>query len=221
MSGGRLVILNGTSSAGKTTLGRAVQDLDEAPWILTGVDHYWSRLPRRYLDDEAGNPDGFRSIYDGEGEARRTVGFVVGPTFRRLMYGLHRAVAALVGSGNHVLVDYLPFDDDLARVAVSVWADLGSMLVAVRPPLAVAERWERERGDRDLGQARVMFEQAYAFGRFDLTIDPSTTSPREGAERLLAHLRAGEPATALTSLRERMVGPLPGSASTDGPRRTS
>jgi chloramphenicol 3-O phosphotransferase len=206
VSRGRLVILNGTSSAGKTTLGRAVQDVDAAPWILTGVDHYWSRLPRRYLEDEIGNPDGFRSLYEGEGEARRTVGFVVGPTFRRLMYGLHRTVAALVEAGNDVLVDYLPFDEAMARDAVAVWADLDGVLVAVRPPLEVSERWERERGDRDLGQARVMFEQAHSFGRFDLVVDTSAAPAEAAAGLVLAHLRLAEPATALALLHRRMFG---------------
>ena len=206
VSRGRLVILNGTSSAGKTTLGRAMQDGDGTPWVLTGIDHYWSRLPRRYLEDEIGNPDGFRSLYEGEGEARRTVGFVVGPTFRRLMYGLHRTVAALVEAGNDVLVDYLPFDEAMARDAVSVWAELDGVLVAVRPPLEVSERWERERGDRDLGQARVMFDQAHSFGRFDLVIDTSVTPPHVAADLVLAHLRLAERATALTVLHRRMFG---------------
>ena len=183
-----------------------MQDGDPFPWILTGIDHYCSRLPRRYLEDEAGNPDGFRSLYTGEGDARRTTGYVVGPAFRRLMRGLHRTVAALVHTGNDVIVDYLPFDDEMARDAVSVWAELDGVLVAVRPPLEVSERWERERGDRDLGQARAMFEQAHAFGVFDLVVDTSAAPPEVTAGRVLAHLRGQEPASALARLHQEMFG---------------
>ena len=183
-----------------------MQDGDPQPWILTGIDHFWSRLPRRYLEDEAGNPDGFRSVYAGEGDARRTVGYVVGPTFRRLMHGLHRTVAALVETGNHVIVDYLPFDDDLARDAVSVWASLDGVLVSVRPPLEASERWERERGDRDLGQARAMFDQANAFGTYDLVVDTSAGPPEMAAARVLAYLRHPEAASALAGLYYEMFG---------------
>jgi chloramphenicol 3-O-phosphotransferase len=47
---GRIVLLNGTSSSGKTTLVRALQDLLPDPWIEIGIDRFVFALPRRYLD---------------------------------------------------------------------------------------------------------------------------------------------------------------------------
>ena len=35
---GRVIILNGGSSAGKTTLGRALQSAIPGPWLLLGID---------------------------------------------------------------------------------------------------------------------------------------------------------------------------------------
>lgn len=199
---GKLIVLNGTSSAGKTSLGKAIQTTSPEPWILTGIDHWWSRLPDRYLDDEAAHPDGFQSIYQGSGQARRTVGFRIGPTFRRLMYGLHRSVRGLVETGNNVIVDYLPFDEDLRRDAVTSWSDLGCHLIGVKPPIEVSEQWERERGDRDLGQARAMYTAAQALGRYDLVIDPSLGTPEDAARVVLDHVASATP----SALKEVLDG---------------
>ena len=45
MGTGTLILLNGGSSAGKTTLARAFQDLDPACWMLLGIDLFWGALP--------------------------------------------------------------------------------------------------------------------------------------------------------------------------------
>ena len=45
----RIVLLNGTSSSGKTTLVRALQDRLPDPWLELGIDRFVFALPRRYL----------------------------------------------------------------------------------------------------------------------------------------------------------------------------
>jgi chloramphenicol 3-O-phosphotransferase len=42
---GRVIFLNGTSSAGKTTLARAVQDESETPVVHWGIDTMFSLVP--------------------------------------------------------------------------------------------------------------------------------------------------------------------------------
>jgi chloramphenicol 3-O phosphotransferase len=47
-SGGRpsrVIFLNGTSSAGKTTLARAIQDESDTPFVYWGVDTLFSLVP--------------------------------------------------------------------------------------------------------------------------------------------------------------------------------
>ena len=46
MNKGTLIILNGGSSAGKTTLGKAMQDAMEECYLLLGIDAFWFTLPR-------------------------------------------------------------------------------------------------------------------------------------------------------------------------------
>lgn len=52
---GKIVFLNGTSSAGKTTLAKALQASLDEPYLCMGIDHFLSSVPQRlfvYTDDE-------------------------------------------------------------------------------------------------------------------------------------------------------------------------
>ncbi|GAB2778123.1 hypothetical protein GCM10027199_61630 [Amycolatopsis magusensis] len=42
---GRVIFLNGTSSAGKTTLARAIQDESDTPFVYWGIDTLFSLVP--------------------------------------------------------------------------------------------------------------------------------------------------------------------------------
>lgn len=42
---GTLIVLNGGSSAGKTTLAEAFQDIATEPWLLIGIDAFYRSLP--------------------------------------------------------------------------------------------------------------------------------------------------------------------------------
>ncbi|GAA1287268.1 phosphotransferase-like protein [Saccharothrix xinjiangensis] len=42
---GRVILLNGTSSAGKTTLVRAIQDESETPFAYWGIDTLFTVVP--------------------------------------------------------------------------------------------------------------------------------------------------------------------------------
>jgi chloramphenicol 3-O phosphotransferase len=50
----RVVFINGASSAGKTSIGRALQDLTEEPFMLLGLDTCFAMVPPRW----AGGPEG-------------------------------------------------------------------------------------------------------------------------------------------------------------------
>ena len=50
MTTGKIIILNGASSSGKTTVVRALQEVCAEPYVDAGVDRFLWMLPKRYLD---------------------------------------------------------------------------------------------------------------------------------------------------------------------------
>ena len=111
MTVGTILILNGTSSSGKSTLLRALQDRLTEPCLDAGLDKFLWMLPKRYLNDATLWSQVMRPT-----EA--------GPVGLTLVAGMHRAIAALALAGNcvvadHILVDHRWLEDDAGSSAPS------------------------------------------------------------------------------------------------------
>jgi chloramphenicol 3-O phosphotransferase len=163
---GQVVLLNGTSSSGKTTTARALQQIMETPYVHTGTEHFLPRESERFFAVWEGiDPppvDYFLLVYKGaaprmvaELDGGQTVfgrgefaGLRIGPAGIKLLAGMYRGIAALAASGVDVIVDDVLHDERLLRSAVDALCDLPVLFVGLHLPRGVAERREQERGDR-------------------------------------------------------------------------
>ena len=68
---GRVIVLNGTSSAGKSTLSRALQARLDGAWLGIGIDTVVFALPKAYLDLPLWG-EVFRYVPAGPGSPRRS-----------------------------------------------------------------------------------------------------------------------------------------------------
>ncbi|GBF06561.1 hypothetical protein DAERI_090147 [Deinococcus aerius] len=206
LSPGRLIVVNGTSSAGKSTFCRALQTRLEEPYLLLGYDLLWMTMPPRYFPFQPQEKEG--AWYEtADGAAPPVTGLGLGPVGRQVVSGLHHAVAGLLTSGNHVLVDVLFLERSWVEEAARLWQPFQPLLITLKPPLEVCEAWEAEReatrAGRPQGLARWAYDRVYAHGEGDLMIDPSRGSPEEGAGDVLEWLRQDRPRQGL------QVKPLP------------
>lgn len=206
MSAGTIIVLNGTSSAGKSTIAAAIQELAPVPYIHTGVDHVLERVPRRYFVPSDGiNPsaaEGWLLVFrDGRlVEAPR-----IGPLGYRVLDGMYRAVAGLAAAGNQVIVDDVIYDERVLGAAAMALREARVLLVGVRCPRAVAEQRERERGNRAPGGAAIFDALVHRHGIYDLEVDSAALSADECAGQILACVERGGPWTAMQRLREGIM----------------
>lgn len=188
---GRVVILNGTSSSGKTTLvGEFVtrQETEGACWLTTGIDDFIARLPdpwhRTPGFDGQWADDGFRleAVGDGRLEVRG------GVVWERLQRAYRRTVVAWAREGFDVVVDEVVLDDVAAADWREVLDGLAVLWVSVRCDLAVAEERERSRGNRYEGLVRGQFDVVHAHVTYDLELDTTSASPSALVDELERHL---------------------------------
>jgi chloramphenicol 3-O phosphotransferase len=189
MKPGTIIILNGASSSGKTTLLRTLQNACGEPYLEAGIDKFIWMLPKRYLD---------RPLWDDVlGLATQA-----GQTGHTLISGMHQAIVALSRSGNNVLADHVLVEPAWLRQCVELFAGLPAYLVAVDCPLAVLEERERSRKDRTLGQAQAQFPLVHARGVYDVRVDTSVEDAGECARKVMMRVQDGPP-VALVYLRNR------------------
>ena len=174
---GRIIVINGPSSSGKTSILRALQAMQDTPWLDMGIDRFIFMLPKRYLD---------RPLWDDVlGRASEA-----GGTGQRLVWAMHHAIAAAAGTGFDILADHVLVEAAWVEECARVFAERPAYLVGIRCPLEILEERERARKDRTLGQARAQFDVIHRYCRYDLEVDTSRFTPEECAAQIIARLEA-------------------------------
>ena len=177
---GRVVLLHGTSSSGKTTVARAVQALSEEPWLRLGIDVFWGAIDERWMEHGPRAAEGFRWRDDAS--------IVAGAVGDRLAAGMRAAISACARCGNDLIVDDVFIDRRWLDGWRAELAGLEWLLVGVVAPLPVLEERERNRGNRIRGEARAQAEVIHTGIEYDLTVDTASQSPEECAFAILAAL---------------------------------
>jgi len=192
---GTIIILNGASSSGKTSILRALQNMLEEPYLDAGIDKFIWMLPKRYLE---------RPLWDD------VLGMAIeaGKTGRRLFSGMHHAIAGLALAGNNVLADHVLVEPAWVNECAVLFCTLPAYLIGIRCPLAVLEERERARKDRTFGQARAQYPLVHARGIYDLEVDTSRLSVEECAKAIKEFLDAGTPPAAFHRLASIRQDPL-------------
>jgi chloramphenicol 3-O phosphotransferase len=223
MSHGNVVLLNGTSSSGKTSIALALQEIMDAPFVYAGIDHTPRVHSKFHVVSDGINPatsDYFLLVYGGglvRTETRTESGEIVysgGPITEvrlgtgalKLLAGMYRSIAGFAAAGVDVVVDDVIYDRRVLRAAVDALGESPVLFVGLRLPLAEAERRERERGDRGPGGAAAWFELVHAHGIYDLELDTSVASALECAQRIKAALENGPPRRAFRKLAAQFAG---------------
>ncbi|MFG2720141.1 chloramphenicol phosphotransferase CPT family protein [Streptomyces sp. NPDC048416] len=179
-SGGLIIFLNGTSSAGKSSIAGELLPILGDTYFYLSVDafHAMRRTPRDLAPDE------LRGVLE------------------RTWRGFHRAVAGMAAGGNNVVVDHVLSERWRLLDCLDLFAPADVVLVAVRCPLPELERRERQRGDRPPGLAARQFAQVHAHGLYDVECDTSTTSPLDCARQIRDFLPRRPSPTAFERLKQ-------------------
>lgn len=165
---GQVIVLNGTSSAGKTSLAEALLEVLPTPWFHLGVDVIGA----------------MRAV----GRTRELREPALGQVLDRTRAGHAGAVAAMARAGNDVVADVVLGKPERLVTWLTVTEGLAVLFVGVTCPLEALERRERARGDRHPGQGAAQLALVHAHGRYDVVVDTSTDGPVACAERVAERL---------------------------------
>jgi len=202
MGPGKIIFLNGSSSAGKTTLAIMLQQMLDEPFQHMALDQFRDGLPGRFrgLNSPDGSPGaaGLNVVpVRREGEVITEIRF--GSHGEQVLRGMRRAIAAFAREGNNVIVDDLLFKPDYLHDYALALADLEAWLIGVRCSLDVVNEREARRSGRFPGTATSHFHDVHAHGSaYDLEVDTSQAAPRACAERIVERIKT--PPAALKNL---------------------
>lgn len=171
------MLLNGASSAGKTSLARAMQEQLDGWWLVFGVDSLINAVPRRTY----GTADGHSMSADGV--------VSIGPGWRLAHDRWRMAMRSLVEAGADLIIDevFLEGERDQDRWRTTLQGAHVSW-VKVRCDVEVAVAREAARGDRRFNIARLQAGIVHDGVEYDVVADTTSSAPDEVAKRLIADL---------------------------------
>jgi len=223
---GRVVIVNGTSGAGKSTTCETFQRRATDFWLLYGIDHFMAgTFPSAFGHHGPRAAEGVQAVPVDPTNPNGPLRWQLGPEGVKAFGVLHEWIAGAARSGSNIIFDHLMMADTPV-LADCAWRldGIDALLVTLKPPLdvleqRVAERSMTKRLPPELGEdaARIIVdrlarlrgwftEAVYAEDVADLTIDSAANSPDEICAQIEARLTQG-PGTAMAELRRRYPRP--------------
>lgn len=189
----RLILLNGSSSAGKTTLAHALQQLLTEPYQHIALDQFRDGMPGRFrgFNSPPDSPGGRGlNIVPVDTHEGRLTHIRFGSYGEQMLTGMRRAIAAFARVGNNVIIDDLLFKRDYLTDYVDALAGLDTWFIGVRCSRDVVQERESRRAGRFPGTAISHYRQVHAHGAaYDLEVDTSATTPRLCAQAIIERLK--------------------------------
>lgn len=205
MEQGHIIILNGTSSAGKTTLAKALQGTLDNYYFHTGIDLFSDHMPvkafRMTSDPDAVSPDKICFLLDPETE--HVLSIHPGDLGYAMLRSMYQSAKAMAQNGLCVIIDDVIINQQSLQIAVKTLVDMPTWLVNVFCPKDEAIRREKARGDRRMGMVESQFDHIHAHGQYDLVVN----TVEQDTETSVIAIRdmLNQPPQALKRLKEQFA----------------
>ena len=194
-SSGMVIILNGPSAAGKTSIQKEFQNVMMPDlWIKLGIDNLFDKpMPDITLENmhvwQVKNL--IRWVETTEDAAKNPViTLFTGEQGDKVAYGMNAAIAAYARAGNNVIVDYIAYKKAWADDLKKQLEDVKTCWVKVEIPLHVIEEREAARGTSPKGHARSHYDTVHWDLKYDLTVSSHKNTPAEIAQELKSQIEA-------------------------------
>jgi chloramphenicol 3-O phosphotransferase len=186
---GTVIVLNGPSGSGKSSIQREFQKLMMPNlWIKVGIDtlfdapmpditpenlSYWQEPnPIRWVEstkDENGN---------------NVITLFVGDQGERVAHAMNSAIAAYAQNGCNVIVDYIAYKPEWFADLQHKLKRVKTYYIAVEIPLDVLEKREAARGTFPAGHARSHYDYVYGTAAYDLRVNSGINTAAEIAQQI-------------------------------------
>jgi chloramphenicol 3-O phosphotransferase len=189
-----VIVLNGGSSSGKTSIARCIQRLLGPTWMTLGVDDLVRALPGGGEVDDLVRAQKDRDRHvgaQGPIEFEPDGSVTVGDDFRRAEASWYAGLAAIGRCGTGLIVDEVFIGGRSAQERLaSALAGLPVAWVGVRCDPEVAAARERGRLDRVRGMAHLQAARVHDGVVYDLVVDTTAASAAACASAIASHLSA-------------------------------
>ena len=157
----KVILLNGASSSGKSTLAKSLQnhikDYKKQEYIIISIDDF--------LDMTINKP-----VYEDD--------------VFEISHLICQKVLNILKIGHGVIVDHVITSERIYKQLTETLKEYALIMVQVTCPLNELEKREKKRKDRYIGSAKASCEYLYPQKGYDLTLNTLELSPKECSKKI-------------------------------------
>ena len=173
----QIIVLNGTSSSGKTGIARCLQAILPQPWLRVGIDDLLAALPPSLM----GSASGF--VVGPQGEVS------LGKRFLEIETAWWTGVAGMAQAGARIIIDDVFLGGAASQVRLRAHLQgLTVLWVGVRCDPEIAAGREIARGDRMIGMAAAQAKLVHDGVVYDIEVDTSHAESLHCARAIAEHV---------------------------------
>ncbi|MCJ8013204.1 chloramphenicol phosphotransferase CPT family protein [Paenibacillus sp. KQZ6P-2] len=194
MKPGIIVLLNGTSSSGKTSISNELLTQMAIPFQHLSIDNFCNGIFHSYTDYINST---YPSIETNGAEDGQFVNQILLNPLISLYYSTIKLFSAM---GNNVVVDSVIGNDKWFNACIELFSDHPVIFVEVKCSKEELARREKLRGDRMVGLANSQYDNVYCFNEYDLEFNTEIMRSNECANEILNFIRSNKEYTAFKKL---------------------
>ncbi len=189
MTTGTVIILNGPSASGKSSIQREFQKLKMPHlWLKLGIDTLFDApmpdiTPENMSFWQDKNPIRWvSSSVDSDG--KNVISLHMGEEGENAAYAMNSAIAAYAANGCNIIVDYIAYKKEWFKDLEEKLKPFKTYFIAVDISLEEIERREKARQTSPVGHARSHYQRVYHNKKYDLRVNSEQDSAEEIAKKI-------------------------------------
>ncbi|MGG4345120.1 chloramphenicol phosphotransferase CPT family protein [Paenibacillus lautus] len=195
MKQGLIVLMNGTSSSGKTSISMELINQKEILFHHLSIDDFFYNY-NDFIDNKFPDIEPTREVDN------QVVGQIL---FDPIISVYYATIKLFSEMGLNVIVDTVIDNDKRFNDYLDVFFDHPTLFVGVLCSKEELIRREQIRGDREIGLANSQFNKVYCFNEYDLEVNTEDLNPTECAEKILSFIKSDKDYSAFKKLSKRDI----------------
>ncbi|MCM3629128.1 chloramphenicol phosphotransferase CPT family protein [Paenibacillus glycanilyticus] len=190
MKQGTIVLLNGTSSSGKTSISNELVNQKEILFHHLSIDDFI----KDYFNNKFSDIEPTREVDEQ---------VIVQITFNPLVSLYYSTIKLFSEMGLNVIVDTVIENDKWFNECLDVFSGQPTLFIGVMCSKEELIRREQTRGDRNIGLAASQFSKVYSIDEYDLEVNTEEMNPSECADKILSFMKSNKDYSAFKKLSKR------------------
>lgn len=189
-----IIIINGCSSAGKSSIAKELQKLHDKPLLHTGIDRFWAMVPDHYKEFGSHAGEGYSFMQTVDNENNPVIHVQTGPFARHMDDTMPQVVKCLANYGHDVVVDEVFIrGDTIANNYATILREDTVYFVGIICDLQELERREKMRGNRCVGLARGQIDGVHTYiDYYDIVIDSTYRDAATCAQEIMNFIKTNQ-----------------------------